>query len=361
MDSYYQEFIYKSRYARWLPHPYKRRETWKETVSRYFDFFSKHLKKRCNFELGSETRKDLEKAILELKVVPSMRAFFTSGAALKKDEVSGYNCAYCTISTVYVFSEILYILTCGTGVGFSVERQYINKLPAIPEQLYDTDTIIVVYDSKIGWARAYRELMVLLYSGQIPKWDVSKVRPRGARLKTFGGRASGPGPLVDLFKFTINKFKIAMGRKLNSLEVHDIVCKIADIVVSGGVRRSALISLSNFSDERLRDAKKGDFGKYNPQRYLANNSIAYTEKPDMGRYMKEWISLYESKSGERGIFNRVAAQNKAKSLSERRYHNYDFGCNPCSEIILRDCQFCNLSEVILRQDDDLETIKQKIA
>jgi len=316
--------------------------------------------------------------------MPSMRSLFSSGRALSRDNCSAYNCAYCCIDTIHIFSEILYILTCGTGVGFSVERQYINQLPEISDEFYPTDTIIKVHDSKIGWAKAFHHLLLLLYEGDVPQWDVSKVRPKGARLKTFGGRASGPDPLVELFKFTINMFKNAKGRRLSSIEVHDIVCKIADVVVSGGVRRSALISLSNLSDLRMRSAKNGQWGVSNPQRALSNNSVAYTEKPNIGIFMKEWLSLYESKSGERGIFNRVAALNKIKSIGRRKYQldtgktkriidneskekvekkifkNIDFGCNPCSEIILRSCEFCNLSEVIVRTEDDLESLKQKV-
>nr|QBK88799.1 MAG: ribonucleotide reductase, barrel domain [Mimivirus LCMiAC01] len=383
LPTYYQEFIHLSRYSRWLPRR-KRRETWEETVQRYFDYFTKYLKKKFNFDLHDTIRKELENAVLNLKVMPSMRALMTAGKALEKDNVACYNCAYCVIDNFNVFSEILYILTCGTGVGFSAERQYVNKLPEIPDELYDDNTVINVKDSKIGWARSYRTLIYMLYSGCIPKWDVSKIRPKGSRLKTFGGRASGPEPLVELFKFTINVFRGARGRKLSSIEVHDIVCKIADIVVSGGVRRSALISLSNLSDLRMRSAKTGQWWKNNPQRRLANNSVAYTEKPSIGIFMKEWLSLYESKSGERGIFNRVAALNKIKSLGRRKHEwdtgktvrvndgegkekvekkifkNYDFGCNPCSEIILRNCEFCNLSEVIVRADDDLESLKQKV-
>lgn len=381
LPTYYQEFIYKSRYARWLPDKNGnggRRENWDETICRYFDFFDEHLKNNNNFILDKKIREDLEHAILNLKVMPSMRALMTAGPALKKDNVAGYNCAYTAINHVHCFDEIIYILTCGTGVGFSVERQYIKKLPKIPDVLYPSNIIIPVGDSKKGWSMAYRQLMTLLYSGSIPKWDVSKVRPKGARLKTFGGRASGPQPLVDLFEFTINKFKGAVGRRLSSIEIHDIVCKIADVVVSGGVRRSALISLSNFSDDRMRNAKTGAWYEkpLQKQRGLANNSVAYTEKPDMGRYMKEWSSLYESKSGERGIFNRVAATNKVKENGRRKHtyevkkiideeivtktKKYKFGCNPCSEIILRDGEFCNLSEVIIRKDDTLETLKEKV-
>ena len=288
-----------------------------------------------------------------------MRCMMTAGKALDRDNVAGYNCAYRAVDDVRSFDEIMYILLCGTGVGFSVERQYINDLPEIAEEFYETDTTIVVSDSKIGWASAYRELISLLYGGKIPKWDLSKIRPAGSRLKTFGGRASGPDPLDDLFKFTVGVFRNAKGRKLNSLECHDIVCKIADIVVVGGVRRSALISLSNLTDERMRNAKTGQWWTENPQRALSNNSVCYTETPDTAAFLKEWTSLYESKSGERGIFNRVSAR-KIAERNGRREHNYEFGTNPCSEIILRSKQFCNLSEVVVRPTDTLDTLKEKV-
>jgi len=279
---------------------------------------------------------------------------------LKRDNVAGYNCSYVAVNNIRAFDEILYVLMCGTGVGFSVERQYVEKLPTIAEHFTNSDTTIIVQDSKVGWAKAYRELVSLLIGGQIPKWDVSKVRPAGARLKTFGGRASGPRPLVDLFQFTIDTFKRAAGRKLTSIECHDIVCKIAEIVVVGGVRRSALISLSNLTDERMRDAKSGAWWEQNPQRALANNSVAYKEKPEIGIFMEEWISLYKSKSGERGIFNREAAKKTVAKLGDRRDSSYDFGTNPCSEIILRDREFCNLTEVIIRADDTQDSIARKV-
>jgi ribonucleoside-diphosphate reductase alpha chain len=288
-----------------------------------------------------------------------MRALMTSGKALERDNTAGYNCAYLPIDDPKSFDEAMYILLCGTGVGFSVERQYISKLPEVPDRLFDSNTTIVVHDSKEGWAKAYRQLIALLYSGEIPKWDVSKVRAAGARLKTFGGRASGPGPLEDLFRFTIAKFRSAVGRRLNSLECHDILCKIGEVVVVGGVRRSAMISLSNLTDARMRNAKSGDWWKDEGQRALANNSVAFTETPDVGAFMDEWLSLYRSKSGERGIFNRVAAKKQVKSV-ERRNPDFDFGTNPCSEIILRPYQFCNLSEVIIRSDDTIETLLDKV-
>ena len=313
------------------------------------------------------TKKKLDKkerdrwvdAITTLKVMPSMRALMTAGPALDKDNVAGFNCSYVAIDNVRTFDEIMYILMCGTGVGFSVERQYVDKLPEIAEKFHTTETVIKVRDSKIGWAKSYRELIAMLYAGQIPQFDVSLVRPAGAKLKTFGGRASGPDPLRDLFKFSIETFQKASGRKLNSIECHDIVCKIADVVVCGGVRRSALISLSNLSDIRMRDAKTGQWWDNNPQRSYANNSVAYTEKPDIGTFMKEWVSLYDSKSGERGIFNRVASQ-KMATRSGRRDGEHDFGTNPCSEIVLRNKQFCNLSEVVVRPDDTEKTLKEKV-
>jgi len=359
LPSQYQEFIYKSRYSRWIETE-NRREEWPETVKRYFDFFETHLKENQSYILSAELRSELESAVLNLEVMPSMRALMTAGEALKRDNVAGYNCSYVAVNNIRAFDEILYVLMCGTGVGFSVERQYVEKLPTIAEHFTNSDTTIIVQDSKVGWAKAYRELVSLLIGGQIPKWDVSKVRPAGARLKTFGGRASGPRPLVDLFQFTIDTFKRAAGRKLTSIECHDIVCKIAEIVVVGGVRRSALISLSNLTDERMRDAKSGAWWEQNPQRALANNSVAYKEKPEIGIFMEEWISLYKSKSGERGIFNREAAKKTVAKLGDRRDSSYDFGTNPCSEIILRDREFCNLTEVVIRADDTQDSVALKI-
>jgi ribonucleoside-triphosphate reductase len=359
LPSLYQDFIAKSRYARWIEEE-GRRETWPETVARYFNFFEKHLTKKHNFILTKEERSELENAVLNLETMPSMRCLMTAGKALERDNVAGYNCSYAAINNIKVFDEILYILICGTGVGFSVERQNVEKLPTIAEEFHDTETTIIVEDSKAGWAKAYRELLSLLIGGQVPKWDVSKVRPAGARLKTFGGRASGPRPLVDLFQFTVNTFKRAAGRKLTSIECHDIVCKIAEIVVVGGVRRSALISLSNLTDERMREAKSGAWWNEHGQRALANNSVAYKEKPEIGTFMEEWISLYKSKSGERGIFNRQAAKKTVQKLGDRRDPGHEWGCNPCSEIILRDKEFCNLSEVIIRPEDTKESLKRKV-
>ena len=354
----YQNYIAISRYARWIEKE-NRRETWSETVERYVSYMQGRYEKLTNKKLDKKERDRWIDAITTLKVMPSMRALMTAGPALDKDNVAGFNCSYVAIDNVRTFDEIMYILMCGTGVGFSVERQYVDKLPEIAEQFHTTETVIKVRDSKIGWAKSYRELIAMLYAGQIPQFDMSLVRPAGAKLKTFGGRASGPDPLRDLFKFSIETFQKANGRKLNSIECHDIVCKIADVVVCGGVRRSALISLSNLSDIRMRDAKTGQWWDNNPQRSYANNSVAYTEKPDIGTFMKEWVSLYDSKSGERGIFNRVASQ-KMATRSGRRDGDFDFGTNPCSEIVLRNKQFCNLSEVVVRPDDTEETLKEKV-
>ncbi len=354
----YQNYIAISRYARWIEKE-NRRETWSETVERYVSYMQGRYEKLTNKKLDKKERDRWVDAITTLKVMPSMRALMTAGPALDKDNVAGFNCSYVAIDNVRTFDEIMYILMCGTGVGFSVERQYVDKLPDIAEQFHKTETVIKVRDSKIGWAKSYRELIAMLYAGQIPQFDMSLVRPAGAKLKTFGGRASGPDPLRDLFKFSIEIFQKAKGRKLNSIECHDIVCKIADVVVCGGVRRSALISLSNLSDIRMRDAKTGQWWDNNPQRSYANNSVAYTEKPDIGTFMKEWVSLYDSKSGERGIFNRVASQ-KMATRSGRRDGDFDFGTNPCSEIVLRNKQFCNLSEVVVRPDDTEETLKEKV-
>jgi ribonucleoside-diphosphate reductase alpha chain len=355
----YQEFIHLSRYSRWLPEE-KRRETWDETVSRYFDYFTDHLQELHQYKLSDRLRNELETAILDLKVMPSMRCLMTAGEALKRENIAGYNCSFVTVNRVQAFDEILYVLMNGTGVGFSVERQEVAKLPPVAEEFFMSDTTIVVADSKLGWAKAYKELVAMLYSGQIPRWDLSKVRPAGAPLKTFGGRASGPEPLENLFNFTVTTFKNAAGRQLSSIECHDIVCKIAEIVVVGGVRRSALISLSNLSDDRMRHAKSGQWWEANPQRALANNSACYTERPDMGIFMKEWLALYESKSGERGIFSRDSATKQAAKNGRRETEGYSFGTNPCSEIILRDREFCNLSEVVVRESDTRQSLLEKV-
>jgi len=353
----YQSYIHKSRYARYLEDK-GRREHWPETVARYFDFIEGQLKTKHGYDLGS-LRNDLEKAVVDLEIMPSMRALMTAGQALERDNTAGYNCSYLPVDDPKAFDEAMFILLCGTGVGFSVERQFISKLPEVPESIFDSETVIVVKDSKEGWAKALRQMIALLYSGECPKWDVTRVRPAGARLKTFGGRASGPQPLVDLFNFVSKTFKSAHGRKLNSLECHDIMCKIGEVVVVGGVRRSAMISLSNLSDDRMRHAKSGAWWEANVQRALANNSVCYTESPDVGSFMEEWVSLYESKSGERGIFNRVASQKQA-AKNGRREPNHEFGTNPCSEIILRPYQFCNLTEVVVRAEDTYLDLRRKV-
>ena len=359
LPSDYQSFIHLSRYARWLPDA-NRRETWQETVTRYFDFFEKHLKDNNGFTLDAKTREELQTAVLSLKVMPSMRCLMTAGEALEKENIAGYNCSYVAVDSPRAFDEILYILMNGTGVGFSVESQFVEQLPRVAEDFHDTDTCIIVRDSKLGWAKALKELVAMLYAGQIPSWDVSRVRPAGSPLKTFGGRASGPEPLVDLFKFCVRTFKAAAGRRLTTLECHDIVCKIAEIVVVGGVRRSALISLSDLYDDRMRHAKNGEWWNMNSQRALSNNSyVAQKERPTLTTFLDEWKALYESKSGERGIFSRYGAQQQA-GRSGRRIIEYLFGCNPCSEIILRAMQFCNLSEIVIRADDTMETLAEKV-
>ena len=355
----YQEFIHLSRYSRWLPEKV-RRETWNETVTRYFDFFTEHLKDMTGYELEKEVREEIEMAVLGQRVMPSMRCLMTAGEALKRENIAGYNCSYVAVNRIQAFDEILYVLMNGTGVGFSVERQFVSELPLVAEEFHETDTVIVVSDSKMGWAKAFKELVGLLYIGQIPKWDMSKVRAAGAPLKTFGGRASGPAPLVNLFNFTVNTLKSSAGRRMSSLECHDIVCKIAEVVVVGGVRRSALISLSNLSDDRMRHAKSGSWWEQNSQRALANNSACYTEKPDMGIFMDEWTALYNSKSGERGIFNRASANKMAEKNGRRTIEGHEFGTNPCSEIILRDREFCNLSEVVVRPNDTRQSLLEKV-
>ena len=354
----YQEYIGKSRYSRYLDDK-GRREHWPETVNRYFDFMTKHLKEKHNYDIPADLRTELQTAVTQLEVMPSMRSIMTAGDALERQNVAGYNCSYLPIDDPKAFDEAMYILLCGTGVGFSVEQKYVNKLPEIPTELFNSGTIINVKDSKEGWAKALRQVIALLYAGEIPKWDVSAVRPAGTRLKTFGGRASGPEPLVELFKYVVNKFKLAAGRKLTSLEAHDILCKVGEVVVVGGVRRSAMISLSDLSDDRMAHAKAGNWWDGNGQRALANNSAIYEVKPEVGKFMREWSSIYESHSGERGIFNRYASELQA-AKSGRRELGKEWGTNPCSEIILRPYQFCNLSSVIVRSDDCVDSLRNKV-
>ena len=369
----YQQFIHTSRYARWSDED-GRRESWPETVGRYFDFFEDHLKTKCDFQVPMCELLEARHAVESLMVMPSMRCLMTAGPALARDHVAAYNCAYTPIDNLRAFDETLFILMCATGVGFSVERQYVSQLPVVPAALSDSNEVIEVRDSKRGWAEALRKLIATLYEGRIPKWDTRKVRGPGERLKTMGGRASGPAPLIELFQYVVKMLQGAVGRKRTSIECHDIVCKIGECVVVGGVRRSALISLSNLSDHRMRDAKAGEWWVLEPQRKLSNNSVAYTETPEVGQFMAEWQALYASKSGERGIFNREAAWKQAMS-SGRRNGFYsdgalinppfpgrtkiDFGCNPCCEIILRPKEFCNLSTIVVRAEDTMETLHEK--
>ena len=372
----YQNFIALSRYARWKEDE-QRRENWGETIDRYFSYMEGHLKNNHGYSLTKALKEKMSTQILNLGVMPSMRALMTAGPALDRCHVGGYNCSYIPVDSPRSFDECMYILMCGTGVGFSVEREVVDKLPMVNEHMEESSTIIKVGDSRPGWSKGLRELIAMLYAGQIPKWDMSEVRPAGARLKTFGGRASGPEPLIDLFKFCISKFKGAKGRRLYPIECHDIMCKIGQVVVVGGVRRSALISLSNLGDDQLRHAKSGEWWDEpergiirEGQRGLANNSVAYKGKPEMGTFMREWTSLYESKSGERGIFNRESAIKQAAKNGRRKYALVEnpespldyiqFGCNPCSEIILRPYQFCNLTEVVCRVTDDLNSLKEKV-
>jgi ribonucleoside-triphosphate reductase len=354
--SLYESFIFKSRYARWLPEE-KRRENWDETVGRLVDYY---LSKFPITLLPQDIELELAEAIYNLEVMPSMRAMMTAGPALDRCHVAAYNCAYLPVDSPRSFDEGMYILMCGTGVGFSVENKYVDQLPRISEEFTDTDTVVTVADSKEGWARALRELISLLIAGQVPRWDVSRVRPAGARLRTFGGRASGPGPLVDLFEFAVKLFKGAAGRRLTSLECHDLMCKIGDVVVVGGVRRSAMISLFDVTDDRMSTAKTGAWWEKDGIRRLANNSAVYeNRKPDVGFFMKKWKELYDSHSGEPGIFSRYACQRIA-ARNGRRDPNFDFGTNPCSEIILRPYEFCNLTEVVVRPDDTLESLSRKV-
>ena len=370
LPTQYQQFIHLSRYARW-DYEKKRRETWGETVNRFFQFFQEHLKDMCKYDLENGELEKLKKEVMSLNVMPSMRCMMTAGEALRKENIAGYNCSYVKIDSPRSFDEILYVLMNGTGVGFSVEANYVSQLPEIAEEFHQTDTTIVVADSKLGWAKAYKELLSLLWSGQVPQWDLSKVREAGTPLKTFGGRASGPEPLDDLFHFSTKVFQDAAGRKLKPIECHDIVCKIAAIVVVGGVRRSALISLSDLNDGEMRKAKSGQWWEYNGQRALANNSVNYKEKPNVGTFMREWNSLYDSKSGERGMYNGASAKAQVSKLNERekdenqefikrREPREDFGTNPCSEIILRSREFCNLSECIVRRHDTPESLAEKV-
>ena len=353
LPTQYQQYMHLSRYSRW-DYEKKRRETWEETVDRYFNFFSNRI------QVDPKLEKRLKRAVINLEVMPSMRCLMTAGPALEKENIAGYNCAYLPIDSLRSFDEVLYVLMNGTGVGFSVEYKYVSQLPIVPENFHDTETVIVVRDSKLGWAKAFRELISLLYTGLVPQWDMSGVRPAGSPLVTFGGRASGPEPLDELFKFTVSTFKNASRSRLTSLQCHDIVCKTAQVVVVGGVRRSALLSLSDLGDEQMRTCKSGEWWKNNPQRALANNSANYHTNPDTGTFLKEWNALYESKSGERGIFSSKNARTHVERLGDRREPIDDFGTNPCSEIILRPRSFCNLTEAVVRYDDTPKTLATKV-
>ena len=358
IDNHYENFIAISRYARWIPE-LGRRENWGETVDRYFDFMVDHLGEKHDYHPDEALIDEIKNAVFNRDVMPSMRSVMTAGAALDRDHVAGYNCSFLPVDSLRSFDEAMYILMCGTGVGYSVESIYVDKLPVVAESFYSTNTVIIVEDSKAGWAKALKELTALLWQGQIPTWDVSKVRPAGARLKTFGGRASGPAPLISLFEFVTKTIQGSAGRKLKPIEAHDIMCKIGEVVVVGGVRRSAMISLSDMNDHDMARAKSGAWWENNGHRALANNSVAYTAKPNMSDFISEWKNLYDSKSGERGIYNIAAAQRQAAS-SGRRDASYRFGTNPCSEIILRPYQFCNLSEVVVKDDDTEGTLKRKV-
>jgi ribonucleoside-diphosphate reductase alpha chain len=358
LPTVYQQFIHKSRYARWIDEE-SRRENWDETVERYLQFMQDHVLMKHNVKLQDGTVNEIRDSILSLQVMPSMRAMMTSGPALARDNICGYNCSYIPVDSPRAFDECMYILMCGTGVGFSVERENVDRLPVVSDNFGDSDIVITVADSKPGWAKAFRELIALLYAGQVPTWDMSGIRPSGSRLKIMGGRASGPQPLIDLFNFSVQIFKKAAGRRLYPIECHDLMCKVGEVVVVGGVRRSALISLSNLNDDQMRHAKSGNWWEHEGQRALANNSVSYKEKPQMETFMREWLALVESKSGERGIFNREAAD-KQVARNGRRKTGYMWGTNPCSEIILRGYQFCNLSEVVVRESDGLEDLKRKV-
>jgi len=358
LPTVYQQFIHKSRYARWIDEE-GRRENWDETVDRYIGFMQDHVLMKHNVKLQDKTLNEIRDSILSLQVMPSMRAMMTAGPALARDNICGYNCSYIPVDSPRAFDECMYILMCGTGVGFSVERENVDRLPVVSDNFGDSDIVITVADSKPGWAKAFRELIALLYAGQVPKWDMSSIRPSGSRLKVMGGRASGPQPLIDLFNFSVQIFKKAAGRRLYPIECHDLMCKVGEVVVVGGVRRSALISLSNLNDDQMRHAKSGHWWEHEGQRALANNSVSYKEKPQMETFMREWLALVESKSGERGIFNREAAD-KQVARNGRRETGHMWGTNPCSEIILRGYQFCNLSEVVVRETDSLDDLKRKV-
>ena len=353
LPTIYQEFIYKRSYSRWIDKE-KRREDWIDSVERYKQFFLERIPKQKEIEFVA-----ICNSILNLEVMPSMRALWSAGKALETDNIAAFNCSYLTITRIKSFAEMMYILLCGTGVGFSVENKYVEELPRIPTTLVKSERVVQFADSKLGWAKGFFQYLKYLFSGEIPVYDLSKIRPEGSRLKTFGGRASGPEPLQQLLKYVTNLIENKKGQKLSSIDCHDICCFIANCVVSGGVRRSACISLSDLTDHKMREAKSGDFGSQNPQRYLANNSAVYEEKPSVTLFLQEWVALIQSRSGERGIFNRQSAKFLVAQIGRRDY-SYDFGCNPCSEVLLRPLQFCNLTEVIVRSNDTRGTLLKKV-
>jgi len=354
----YQSFIHQSRYSKFMD-TLNRRETFNETVDRYIaNVVSPVLMKSLDFFQARDVQNEIREAILNLEVMPSMRCMMSAGPGLDRSNVAGFNCSYTAVDHPRVFDEVLYILMCGTGVGFSVERKNVEQLPTLPEKMTPIDMTIVVEDSKEGWADAYRQLIEELYQGNVPKWDVSKVRAAGERLMTFGGRASGPDPLVDLFRHTIDTFTLAENSKLTPLEVHSIMCKIGEVVVVGGVRRSAMISLSDLDDPELRLAKSGEWWNDNPHFALANNSVAYEDTPERELFDEEWASLVASGSGERGIFNRAAVISKVQREGRREVS--DFGTNPCSEITLKSAQFCNLTSVVARANDTVGSLARKV-
>lgn len=358
IKDHYRNFIHISRYARWIEEQ-NRRETWVETVDRLMNFMKSHLVTNYGYKKDEPIFDDVRNAILDHKIMPSMRALMTAGPALERDNIAAYNCSFIAVDSPRAFDEAMYILMNGTGVGFSVEQKYTDQLPTVAEQMFPTETTIVVEDSKLGWAKAYKELIALLYQGQIPNWDMTKVRPAGARLKTFGGRASGPEPLHALFQFTVDVFRNAAGRRLKPIEAHDIMCKIGEVVVVGGVRRSALISLSNLDDFEMAKAKSGNWWENEGQRALANNSAVYNMKPNTAQFLREWRNLYESKSGERGIYNLDSVRKHVDNFG-RRDSSKVAGTNPCGEILLRPNEFCNLTEVVIEATDTEEDLKRKV-
>lgn len=358
IKDFYRNFIHISRYARWIESE-GRRETWVETVDRYMNFMKNYLVENYNYDTNDKTFEEIRNAIVNHQIMPSMRALMTAGPALERDHIAAYNCSFIAVDSLRAFDEAMYILMNGTGVGFSVEQKYIDQLPIVADEFFPTATTIVVEDSKLGWAKAFKELNALLVQGQVPNWDMSKVRPSGARLKTFGGRASGPEPLDALFKFTVDLYKGAAGRRLKPVEAHDLMCKVAEVIVVGGVRRSALISLSNLDDFEMAKAKSGQWWMDQPHRALANNSAVYNHKPNTAQFLREWRNLYESKSGERGIYNMDSVRKHIDKF-DRRDSSKVMGTNPCGEILLRPNEFCNLTEVVIDAKDSAEDLLNKV-